>query len=218
MLSGIWTLTRPLGDIDVRSTLVLGERTALVFDTLLHPSDMTPFAGLVGERELVTVYSHADWDHIWGTAGLPGRGGSVVGHASCARRFAIEAPATLAEKRGSQPREYDDVRLVPPATLFESFTAIDVGPWSVELHHTPGHTPDSIVAWIPAAGVLLGGDAFENPAPFVNDREDIAAWMTGLRRWADEPGLKAAVPAHGEISDRTLLERNIAFLHAESDE
>lgn len=48
-----------------------GRRRALVWDTLSHPRDMAGWLPLISPLELVIVYSHADWDHIWGTAGPP---------------------------------------------------------------------------------------------------------------------------------------------------
>lgn len=215
---GIWTAEVALPGFEVRSVALVGSRRILVFDTLLRPSDMQPFAELAGDREVITVYSHADWDHVWGTAGLPERGGEVVAHAACAERFALEVPRTLAERRAAEPGAWDDVELVAPATLFEAVLELDVDPWTVELHHLPGHTRDSAVAWIPEAGVLLGGDAVEDPWPLADDEAlPLGPWIDGLQRWADAPRLRTIIPAHGPVQDRGLLERNLAYLCALRD-
>lgn len=216
LLDGVWTAEVPLGDIEARSVLVLGERRALVFDTLLHPGDMAPFSELIGDREPITLYSHADWDHVWGTAGLPERGGVVIGHAACAERFEAEVPAELARFRAKEPGVWDDVELVAPTRTFTGMLRLDIAPWTVELHHLPGHTRDSVVAWVPQLGLLLGGDAIEDPEPCLDAAAGLPAWAAGLRAWAARPELRIAVPAHGAVGDRELLARNAAWLERRS--
>lgn len=212
LLPGVWTLEVPLDDIEVRSVLLLGERRALVFDTLLHPGDLAPFTALIGQHELVTVYSHADWDHVWGAAGLPGCGGLVVGHAACLDRFNGDVPVELARHRAAEPAVWDDVELIAPTTTFAETLHLDVAPWTVELHHLPGHTRDSIVAWVPQLGLLLGGDAIEDPTPCLDVAAGLASWAAALRAWATRPELRMAVPAHGAVSDGELLARNATYL------
>jgi glyoxylase-like metal-dependent hydrolase (beta-lactamase superfamily II) len=217
LLPGVWTSEVVLPEFGVRSVALLGRERMLVFDTLLRPSDMQPFAGLAGGREIVTVYSHADWDHIWGTAGLPHLGREVVGHTACAERFRTEVPGTLGEKRAAEPRVWDDVELVPPTTLFGHRLEIDLDSWTVQLHHLPGHTRDSIVAWVPQLGLLLGGDAVEDPWPLSEEGLPLSPWIESLERWFDEPSLELVIPSHGTIAGRELLNRNILYLRALGD-
>lgn len=217
ILPGICAAEVSLPGFEVRSVALLGRERMLVFDTLLRPGDMRPFADLAGGRELVTVYSHADWDHIWGTAGLPARGGEVVSHASCVERFRTDVPETLARRRAEEPRAWDDVELIAPATFFEHSLVLDVDPWTVELHHSPGHTRDSIVAWIPGAGVLLGGDVVEDPWPLAGKGLPLEPWIAALRRWESEPELRIVVPSHGDVTGPELPRRNADYLEALRD-
>jgi hypothetical protein len=46
----VWVTRVSLGEYDVRSTLVLGERRANVWDTLSRPHDMQPFVRMIGGR------------------------------------------------------------------------------------------------------------------------------------------------------------------------
>jgi glyoxylase-like metal-dependent hydrolase (beta-lactamase superfamily II) len=211
---GIWSAEVALPGFEVRSVALVGNDRMLVFDTLLHASDMYQFAELAQGREVVTVYSHADWDHIWGTAGLPDRGGEVVAHVTCAERFGSDVPATLAEKRAAEPGTWDDVELIAPTVVFEESLVIDLEPWTVELHHLPGHTRDSIVAWVPAAGILLGGDAVEDPWPLAEGQLPIEQWSSGLRRWAGEPCLHTVLASHGAVAGPEILLRNAEYLDA----
>jgi glyoxylase-like metal-dependent hydrolase (beta-lactamase superfamily II) len=79
---GIFATEVALGEYDVRGVLLAGDARAVVWDTLSHPRDMAGWLPLIGGRDLVVVYSHADWDHIWGTAGLPLDRALVMGHRS----------------------------------------------------------------------------------------------------------------------------------------
>lgn len=217
VLPGLWTAEVSLPDFAVRSVALLGRERMLVFDTLLHPSNMSPFAELAGDRDIVAIYSHADWDHIWGTAGLPQGRGEVVGHSACADRFRMEVPNTLATRRAEEPGVWDDVELIAPTTLFDESLSLDLEPWTLELHHLPGHTRDSIVGWIPAVGVFLGGDTIEQPWPLAGAGLPLDPWFTALREWAARPEVRVVIPSHGDIAGPELLERNADYLTALRD-
>ncbi|MBU0970466.1 MAG: hypothetical protein KKC20_07455 [Proteobacteria bacterium] len=36
---------------------------------------------------MTIVHTHADWDHIRGTGGLPREGARIIGHRACLERF-----------------------------------------------------------------------------------------------------------------------------------
>ena len=89
------------GDFSVRSVLLRGSRFDLVWDTLSHPDDMIAFAQACSDRTCFVVYSHADWDHVFGTMALSH--GLVVGHRACAARFETDVPATLDKFQAKDP-------------------------------------------------------------------------------------------------------------------
>jgi glyoxylase-like metal-dependent hydrolase (beta-lactamase superfamily II) len=210
----IWLLQVPLEDYDVRGAFVLGDRCAAVWDTLSRPRDMRAFVPLIGARDLVIVYSHADWDHIWGTAGLPYRRARIIAHDRARDRFGTDVPVVLAEKRAAEPGMWDDVAIVPPGESFEREMAIDLGGLTLELRHLPGHTPDCIVGFIAERGLLLAGDTVETPCPAVPADSPLDEWIAQLARWASDERVRSVVPAHGEISGREILHANIAYLEA----
>lgn len=204
-----------LGDFDVRGAVVAGERRVLVWDTLSHPRDMEAVRALAGNRSVDVVYSHADWDHCWGTAGLDAE--LVIAHEACGRRFQVgEVAHKLAEKREAEPGEWEAVHLIPPALTFSQSVAIDLGGLMVELHHLPGHTEDCLVAWIPQWGVLLAGDTVETPLPYLNAKsvELLPYWIGALETWAANERVQTVVPAHGEVGDRSVITGNISYLRA----
>lgn len=221
---GLHLLETEVEDFDVRAAVLVGTERAVVWDTLAHPAQMECVAGIVGAgREapargsappplpVTVVYSHADWDHAWGTCAL-GDLEDVVAHAWAERRFRSDVPEELGARRAREPGVWDAVRLVPPTVLFERTHAIALGGATLELHALPGHTPDCIVGLVPEWGVLLAGDTVETPLPVVNDGRVVGSWADALERWLGDARVTTVVPAHGPVGGRELLERNVRYL------
>lgn len=211
-LENIWLAEVELPDFAVRGALVQGRTRSLVWDTLSHPRDMAGFGERVGDGELVIVYSHADWDHVWGTSGLPFERASIIGHEACRARFGDDVPRELERKQAAEPGAWDEVRLVPPTRTFNCEFALDLGDTTVTLHHLPGHTVDSCVAFVVERGVLLMGDTAETPLPVVPSRDVLPAWIAGLERWEADEGVRLVVPSHGRIGGREIITENIRYL------
>jgi len=225
---GLWLTETHVEGFDVRGAVIVGEERAVVWDTLSHPRDMAAVPPLIGERSFSVVYSHADWDHAWGTRGLGGGWAEIIGHPECVARFSADVPDTLAEKRTAAPGVWDEVELMPPTRTIDPAaslptldpaapaTTLDLGGVTLLLLPLPGHTADCLVGWLPEWGVLLAGDAVEDPYPVVNDRAAVPAWISLLQLWEAEPQLTTVVPSHGAVSSRELLRRNIDFLERQS--
>lgn len=207
---GLRLVERDLGDFRVRGAVVTHGARALVFDTLAHPRDMRDVAEWVRGRVVEVAYSHADWDHCWGTAGLPGVA-AVIAQYNAAFRFRDDVPRELEERRRTDP-DYDDVDLVPPVVTFHHAMDLALDGLRVELRALPGHTSDSAVAFIPAWGILLAGDAVETPLPVVNDPGALPGWIEELERWRADPRVVQVVPSHGRVGGRELLGDTASYL------
>jgi glyoxylase-like metal-dependent hydrolase (beta-lactamase superfamily II) len=213
-----------LDDFDVRGAVIIGDNYTLVWDSLSHPRDMQPVLPLLENKYGVLVYTHADWDHIWGTAGLHDHGKTIIAHWLSMPRFEEEAPGELREKQIAQPGTWDDVVLVPPTLTIEDEFELTLGNISVYLHHLPGHTLDCIVGFIPEWGILLAGDTVETPLPVINVADGAAGatprgadspiekWIAGLLKWENDARVQHVIPAHGKIGGRELLRQNIDYL------
>ncbi|HEV2953858.1 MAG TPA: MBL fold metallo-hydrolase [Candidatus Dormibacteraeota bacterium] len=201
------------GDPYVRSTLLLGDRLTIVFDTLYCPADMdsTLEIARARERPVVVINSHADYDHVWGNGAFPDS--VIVGHGLTRKRFLDkgDVAATLARKLPESCEEYGTVVLRPPEITFIDELTIEAGGFSVVLHHLPGHRADCIVAHIPQAGILLAADTAEDPIPVVVDGP-LRTWSTDLRHWARRHDAHTIIPSHGPISGPELLVRNADYL------
>ncbi len=199
-----------LDEFPVRAALIRGGQSCLIWDTLTHPDDMAGLRTIQTGCPTFIVYSHADWDHIWGAAAfdpdIP-----VIAHRLCRQRFETDAPRTLAEFRRDQPGKWDEVRLVPPTVTFGDELDVDLGGLTVQLRHLPGHTEDCLVAFTPELNLLLTGATVEWPCPCVPAECDLTRWIEGLRFWRAQPRLRV-VPSHGPEGGVELLERTMAYL------
>ena len=200
------------GDFSVRSVLIQGSRLCLVWDTLTHPRDMRIFDEACAGRPCLVVYSHADWDHIQGTAALATP--LIVAQTRSVKRFESEAPSTLADLLARDPYAWEGVTLIPPDVTFDSRLDLHLGDITVELHALAGHTEDSIVAFAPAMGLLLAGDTVELPCPCVPTGCDLDGWIQGLEGWRTHPGLRTVIPSHGPCGGPELLEETASYLRA----
>jgi glyoxylase-like metal-dependent hydrolase (beta-lactamase superfamily II) len=198
---------------DVRSVVILGPARTVVFDTLAHPMDMAPVRRLVGDRPVTVVYSHADWDHAWGTCGLAGWD-EVVAHAAAAERFRGDVIRDLDTRREGDPETWNAVELVPPDRTVTRPLTLELGGLTLILSSLRGHTDDSLVGFIPRWGVMLAGDAVETPLPVVNEGAALPGWIRALEAWSGEPQVTTVVPAHGPVAGSELLLDTARYLRS----
>ncbi|MBP2018215.1 glyoxylase-like metal-dependent hydrolase (beta-lactamase superfamily II) [Symbiobacterium terraclitae] len=208
MLPSVTLVTRSLpgsSDFPVTAAMIAGTRHRVVVDTLIQPADMAPFAGAT-----LVVYTHSDWDHCWGTAAFPGV--PVIGHRVARERLtAPEAAEFLAQMRAKNPAAFAESQIIPPGLTFPHRLTIDAGGLTIDLHHLPGHTADSVVVHVPELGLLLAGDAVERPIPTLSEPGHIRQWAEELRRWS-RAGVTHVVPGHGRPGGPELLAANAAYI------
>jgi glyoxylase-like metal-dependent hydrolase (beta-lactamase superfamily II) len=210
---GLFLTELQLPDFAVRGAVIIGAQRAIIWDSLSHPRDMQQAQALISASDWALVYSHADWDHVWGTAGLPHAGRTIIGHEHCLARFSHDVPLELNEKRMAQPGVWDEVVLVPPTMTFSQELSLDLGNLTLTLHHLPGHTRDCIVGFIPEWGILLAGDTVETPLPGINeDDSPVETWIAALQNWEQNDRVQHVIPSHGIIGGRELLRQNIVYL------
>lgn len=209
---GLWLTELHLDDFDVRGVVIIGEKMAVAWDSLSHPRDMQPVRALLAQKDWQLVYSHADWDHVWGTAGLSFQNKIITAHKHCLARFSDDVPRELQEKQADDPDKWSEVVLVPPTQIFETEFSIDLGNVTLILHHLFGHTHDCIVGFIPEWGVLLAGDTVETPLPVINPESPLDDWIAALQKWGNDARVKHVIPAHGTVGGRELIWHNVLYL------
>lgn len=169
LLPGLHLLETEVEDFDVRAALLVGRERAVVWDTLAHPSQMEAVAALTGGRPLTVAYSHADWDHVWGTCALE-HPEAVVAHARAAERFGSDVPEELRRRQAREPGAWDAVRLVLAGDTVESplpmvNDAEAVAAWIAELE--VWRADERVHVVVPSHGPVGGRELVDRTATYL---------------------------------------------------
>jgi metallo-beta-lactamase class B len=137
------------------------------------------------------MLTHAHADTIGGLAALHRRG---------ATSWAQEQTISIARSSGQEV----------PRHGFDRAKELRVGDRVVKLaFHGAGHTPDSIVVWLPAERILFGGclvkSASSKDLGSVADAR-LADWPATTKAVLEAyPDARLVIPGHGDPGDRQLL-------------
>jgi glyoxylase-like metal-dependent hydrolase (beta-lactamase superfamily II) len=104
---------------------------------------------------------------------------------------------------------------MPDIILEEGEMALCLGEKQVQIMHSPGHTPDSLMLYVPDDRVLFAADTVL-PVPSIVDG-DIDKLRTSLRRVLELP-VENLVQGHGEIVLRgevqSVIQASLNYLDA----
>ena len=152
-------------------------------------------------RYVIVTHFHAD--HIYGLQAFKAIGASVIAHPA-GREYLNSDTARLRleqSRKDLAPWVDQTTRLVGADRWLENAdTVLQVGSTEIHLRHVgPAHTPEDLVVWLPASGVLFGGDlVFRGRIPYVG-QADSRQWIASLDRLlAFAP--RRVVPGHGGLS------------------
>lgn len=197
----------------VTAGAVITSEGAILIDTLVFPEEARAIRSFLENRlncpvrYVINTHYHAD--HTYGTCFF--EGAQVVAHARCHELLATRGQEGLAQAQQSAS-ELRDVRLVLPNLVFDSgVMSIHLGNKTVEMWHSPGHSPDSIVCLVKEDRVLFAADTLM-PVPYFVDGsyDDFIASLKALKNGAYEN----VVQGHGEVVLRGEVEEKIdADLH-----
>lgn len=203
-------------EVDVYA--VVTRRFVVFVDTAATPEQAeqvrAALAPELASRQPLVIITHADYDHCWGNAAFAEPGGEVItpiiGHAIAREWMRGEGAAEELRRKQAESPRFASVRLIAPNVAYTDRLVIDGGDLTLELLHTPGHTPDHTAVWIPDLRLLLAGDAAEQPFPQVHSGADLPDLRRSLARLqALDPAW--VLPCHGGVFDPGLLARNLAF-------
>lgn len=203
---------------EVDAVFVRTERFNVLIDTLVTPELCRMALDLLGDRgedrPLIVVNSHMDWDHFWGNSAVSGRA-PIIAHAAALDRLRDASTQQILKDKASQETRFANVELIGPDITFSGSMVLHGGDLTLELIHTPGHTPDHIAVWIPELRICLAVDAVEYPIPEVWSRsaDDLRQIRSSLRRIRDLDA-KLVIPAHGRSSSPSVVDENLAYFEA----
>jgi len=200
----------------VTAGAVLTPEGAILIDTLVFPEESRAIRNFLENRlscpvrYVINTHYHAD--HTYGTCFFPDA--QVVAHARCYELLDTRGRAGLMAAQQSTG-ELRDVEVVLPHLVFETGTlSIHLGNKTVELWHSPGHSPDSIVCLVKEDRVLFAADTLM-PLPYFVDGnyDDFIESLNALRN----SGYENVVQGHGEVVLRgeveEVIQANLSYLN-----
>lgn len=192
----------------VTAGAIITSEGAILIDTLVFPEEARAIKHFLENRldcpvrYVINTHYHAD--HTYGTCFFPNA--QVVAHARCYELLDTRGRQGLAIAQQNSS-ELRDVSLVLPHLVFDSGTlSLHLGNKTVELRHSPGHSPDSIVCLVKEDRVLFAADTLMAIPYFVDGSyDDFVASLHALQNG----GFENVVQGHGEVVLRGEVEEVI---------
>ncbi len=200
----------------VTASAVVTREGIVVVDTLPFPEEtreMIEFLeGLETGPIRYVVNTHWHGDHTYGNF-LFDDSVELVCHRRCQQAMLEYGEQALEESRETSPL-LEEVELRIPEVVFDDGQMVlHVGGKSVEMTLTPGHTADSIVAYVREDKVLIAADTVM-PVPYFvwGDRREFRQSLEFLKNYP----LESIVQGHGEVLLRgeipKAIESSIRYL------
>ena len=220
---GIFALSEPYQWQQVISYLILGQDTAVLFDTGNGIGNIKAVVDQLTDKPVTVLNSHTHFDHIGGNFQFD-KVVSVSTPFSIANSHGVDNDMVKTEASAEAlckglpegvTRASHRIRPFTIAATIKEGDVIDLGNRRLEVLQVPGHTDDAIALLDRKAGFLWTGDTFyEGPIWLYFPETDLAAYRKSIARLAAlAPQLSALFPAHGtpKASPALLLEAQKAF-------
>jgi len=182
---GLYRLEEPDGRRRLCQYVVQGEERTLVVDAGLPESPERGLLPLLSNgRPVVLVLTHPDADHRGGAPALRDALPQLEIWGHELDREQLADPEVALQERylafeasdgvGPAPDRLEAMRarLGAPVRIdcaLAGDTSLDLGGRRAEILHTPGHSPGSVVAWLPdESAALIGDSAMGRGIPFVD--------------------------------------------------
>lgn len=201
----------------VDTFILLTTRYVVVVDTMISAKTAESLLAyakphLENGRSLLVINTHADYDHAWGNQVFAALGAPIIGHRLTINQFNDPKTAEFLQKcQADEPDIFAEVRLTPPTILFDDNLTIEGGDLTLQLLHTPGHTPDHCSLYIPQIKTLIAADGAELPFPAARTTAGLPAMRQSLAKMAALDA-ETVLYCHAPVTiGRQLLLDNITY-------
>lgn len=201
--------------------LLNGSSSSLIIDTGLGIANIHEQIRRLTTNRIAAVATHVHWDHMGGHGYFP----TFYAHQKELPWLLGEFPLTMEQIRGMVVDRCDlppgfDIQKYrffqgTPTRLLEDGDAIDIGDRSIQVIHTPGHSPGHMCFWEPTTGYLFTGDLIYKDTLFAYfPSTDPDAYLTSLERLSQLPATRV-FPAHHtlDIQPEIVGRMRDAFRH-----
>lgn len=186
--------------------LLIGNDRALLIDTGLGISNIYEQVRNLTNKPVAAVATHIHWDHIGGHEYFP----EFYAHEAeldwLNGKFPLplQAVKNMVADRCELPEDFcfDGYAIFQgkPGRLLDDGDTIDLGGRTIQVLHTPGHSPGHLCFWEDEKGYLYSGDLVYEGTLFANyPSTDPQSYMTSLEKIAVLP-IKQIFPGHHSLN------------------
>lgn len=199
--------------------LLCGSEKCLLIDTGLGICNICEEVVRLTDRPVAAVATHVHWDHIGGHRFFPEfyAHGEELGWLRGEFPLSMETVREMVVDRCDLPQGFDvkDYELFQgePARVLRDGDVIELGGRSLEVLHTPGHSPGSMCFWEKERGYLFTGDLVYKDVLFAYyPSTDPVAYLASLERVAALP-VERVFPGHHslDVQPEILVRMRDAF-------
>jgi len=166
-----------------------GSAEAVVIDPGFSPEGVRAMLARAGKRPVAVLATHGHFDHVGSAGEFCGDDLPLYIHE--ADRMALDDPRAWGSGFPVPPAPVKDVRTV------QGGDRLDVAGFSIEVLHTPGHTPGSVCfateGWVFAGDLVFRGSIGRSDLP----NSSPADMEKSLRRFLMLPDPLPVYPGHG---------------------
>ena len=191
---------------EVTATAIFTEEGVVLVDTLPFPQETRQMREFIAQRHgTVThvIITHFHADHVYGTYQFPDA--DIIAHyrsRGVMERFAEEA---LAQAKLQTP-QLAEVEIRLPNLLFNETMTLRMGGKTIELNYSPGHSRDSITAYVYEDRLMIASDTVM-PVPYIvgGDLDDLVMSLGAIK----PKNIENLVQGHGDILLRGEIEETL---------
>lgn len=208
LATSVWAIREPHHVEAVVSYLVVGRDRAVLIDTGMGIDNMKAAVEGLTQLPVLVVNTHSHYDHI----GDNYRFEQIAIHREEAKYIEKGiGPQDLAELVGpdtfinSPPEGFNaqiyQIHPSQPTKILKDGENISLGNRTLEIIHTPGHSPGSICLWDRENGMLFSGDTVYDGGLYIQlPDSNFCAYQESMDRLVRiAPSLRVIFPSHGKI-------------------
>lgn len=199
--------------------LLNGTKHSLLVDTGLGICNIFNEVARLTNKPVIAAATHIHWDHIGGHKYFPDfyAHEEEVGWLNGGFPLPIDTIRARVIDRCDLPKSYDvstyELFQGTPSKMLKDGDTIELGGRSIQVLHTPGHSPGHMCFWEPERGYLFTGDlVYKDTLLAYYPSTDPQAYLNSLERIANLP-VKRVFPAHHtlDIQPEILIRMRDAF-------
>lgn len=204
----LYAIAEPWQWQEVISYLIIGETSALLFDSGNGIGDIRAVVDRLTRLPVTVLASHSHIDHVGGhhqftdilAPATPFTTERAKGSDNAFAREEASAAALCKPLPAGVTEDNHHIEPFAPTARVGEGSRIDLGGTTLEVLAIPGHTPDSIALLDAARGRLFTGDTYyRGPIWLFAPETDVEAYRASIARLASlAPALSAVHGAHNE--------------------